>query len=91
MRTDELPRVFRAEAIDPETSAYNAQLAAIRATTPKVYDVGAVRMREIRHRQWLAEGGPSSLAADRTIPGPAGDIGIKNFRKLCRSVRRHGY
>ena len=67
MRTEELPRIFRPEAIDPTTSAFNAELAANRATTPKVYDVGAVRMREIRHRQWLAEGGPSPLATERTI------------------------
>jgi acetyl esterase/lipase len=77
LATEELSRLFRADAIDPETRAYNASLAANRETMPKIYEVGAARMRELRHRQWLADSGPSALAVERRIPGPAGEISLR--------------
>jgi acetyl esterase/lipase len=74
---DALRKAFQPDAIDEETRAYNAQLAADRA--PRVYELGAERTRELRHEQWLAEGGPSPLAQERTIPGPGGEIGLRVF------------
>lgn len=77
LATDAFSKLFQPDAIDAETSAYNAQLAANRATVPKIYDVGATRMRELRHRQWLRDSGPSPLAVDRMIPGPDSEIRLR--------------
>ena len=73
------PALFQGAAIDAETAAYNTQLAAARATTPKVYEVGAEVMRDLRRKQWLATDGPSSLAVERSIPGAAGPVGLRVF------------
>ena len=75
-----LSDLFRPGAIDAETGAYNAQLAASQAAMPKVYEMGAIRMRELRHSQWLAEsGGPSPMAVERAVPGPGGAIPLRVF------------
>jgi acetyl esterase/lipase len=75
-----LASVFRPDAVDDETRAYNSQLAAARASTPQVYEVGAVRMREIRRKQWLeTTGGASPMAEERSIPGPSGTVPIRIF------------
>jgi acetyl esterase len=79
LATETFSKLFQPDAIDAETSAYNQQLAANRAATPRVYEVGANRMREIRHKQWLAEGGPSPFAVERGIPGSDGEIGLRVF------------
>jgi acetyl esterase/lipase len=71
--------LFHPDAVDAETRAYNEQLLGIREATPKVYEVGAARMREMRRSQWLATGGPSPMAVDRSIPGPAGSIPLRVF------------
>lgn len=71
--------LFSSDAVDSETRAHNEELAALRETSAKVYDVGATRMRELRRNAWLAEGGPSAMAVERTIPGPRGPIGLRVF------------
>ena len=79
LETQKFAEMFHPEAIDAETRAYNTQLAANRDKAPKVYEVGAERMREIRRTEWLAAGGPSPLATERTIPGPDGSISVRVF------------
>ena len=75
--TEDLSRLFRPDPIDGETRAYNETLARNRAT--QVYELGAERTREARHKRWLAEEGPSPLAVDRDIVAPAGHIHLRVF------------
>lgn len=74
----ELTNVFRPEAIDPETAAFNDTLAAQEANAPQLDEIGAPAARGSRRQQWLAAGGrPSSIAQERTIPGPNGPIPVR--------------
>lgn len=83
--------LFRPEAIDSETAAFNAQLRAERANTPQVDEVGAARMRAFRHKVTLATPGvPSPMAVQRQIPGPAGSIAARVFiPEAARGVYLH--
>jgi len=76
---NDLSQLFHPGAIDPETRAYNEELLRNRDATPQAYELGAVRMREARHERWLKEEGPSAIATERTIPGPAGPVPLRVF------------
>src|SRR5438445_1380563 len=75
------PRLFEPAAIDPETAAFNAQVAATMATVPPVWTNPPDVTREARE----AGRGPfgplvlSDMAVNRTIPGPAGPLTIRTF------------
>ncbi|MEA2641831.1 MAG: acetyl esterase [Chloroflexota bacterium] len=72
--------LFRAEAVDPETIAVNAQLAAGTARAPQVYREGAPAVRAVRRQQALASPSiPSPMAVERAIPGPDGPIPVRMF------------
>src|SRR5688500_13162177 len=72
---ESLAAAFAPGAVDPATAAVNAALLADRATTPQVHEVGAVRLREIRHDQVIGTPGiPSPLAVERQISGHAGTV-----------------
>lgn len=74
----DVPNVFRPEAVDPETAAFNEELAAQQASAPDEYQVGASGLRASRRDQWLAAGGRASpIAHERTIPGPNGPIPVR--------------
>lgn len=74
-------RLFRPEAIDPETIAFNDRLEALLATLPPSYT------QPIEHTRAMRESGTgmwgplvfSELASTRTIPGPAGEIPLRVF------------
>ena len=75
------PSLFRAQAIAPETLAFNQQLAQLLANVPPLWTVPPAVTRAAR-----AEGrsplGPlmlSDMARERTIPGPAGEITLRTF------------
>jgi len=73
--------LFLPEAISPETSAFNAQLAAVMATIPPVWTRTPEETRALRE----AGSGPSgplvlsAMAQERTIPGPGGPITLRTF------------
>lgn len=74
----DIPNLFRPEAIDPETAAFNQELAAQQASAPDEHQVGAVALRAARREQWLAGGGrASTIAHERTIAGPKGPIPVR--------------
>src|SRR5690242_21800474 len=75
------PGLFRPEAVDAETAAFNAELEARLATIPAVYTV----LVEVTRRAREAGKGPfgpivrSELARERRIPGPAGEVTLRCF------------
>jgi acetyl esterase len=75
------PRVFSADTIDPETSAFNAKLASLLAGVPPIWTNPPAVTRAARE----AGGGPfgpivlSSLAVDRTIRGAGGPIKLRTM------------
>src|SRR5690242_8121210 len=75
------PGLFRPEAVDAETAAFNAELEARLATIPAVYALPV----EVTRRAREAGKGPfgpivrSELARERRIPGPAGEITLRCF------------
>lgn len=75
------PLVFSPDAIDPETSAFNAKLAGLLAGVPAVWTNPPSVTRAARE----AGGGPfgpivlSQMATDRTIPGPGGPLKLRTM------------
>lgn len=75
------PRVFSPDAIDAETSAFNAKLKELMLTVPPIWTVPAAVTRAARE----AGGGPfgpivlSQLATERTIPGPGGPLKLRTI------------
>ena len=75
------PGLFRPEAIEPESAAWNAQLATLLAGQPPVWTQPAAVTRARRE----SGDGPfgalvlSEMATTRTIPGPSGPLGIRTF------------
>jgi acetyl esterase/lipase len=79
--------LFRPEAIDPETAAFNAQLQLLLATVPPIHTQEPQKIRDARE---AGKGifGPivrSPMAVDRTIPGPAEPVPVRVF--VPESVR----
>src|SRR5438105_2845286 len=75
------PALFRADAIDPETRAFNEQVAALLAGLPHISSRPAAETRAIRE-SGQGPFGPlvlSDMAQDRTIPGPTGPMRIRTF------------
>jgi acetyl esterase len=75
------PRLFDPAAVDPDTTAFNAQIAATLATVPPVWTVPPAETREARE-SGRGPFGPivlSDMAVNRTIPGPAGPMTIRTF------------
>ena len=75
------PKLFRPEAISPETAAFNAQLEAMFATLPPAYTQEPQKIREGRE---AGKGifGPivrSPMARDRSIEGPGGPLPLRVF------------
>lgn len=74
------PALFRPEAIDPETAAFNDRLAGLLAQAPPIWSRPAAETRAAR-----AAGGPfgplvlSQLAEDRTISGPGGALRVRTI------------
>src|SRR3981081_2531255 len=75
------PGLFRPAAIDPESAAWNAQMAAVLAIQPAVWEQPAAVTRARRE----SGGGPfgpivlSDMATTRTIRGPRGPLGLRGF------------
>src|SRR2546425_8298562 len=68
------PGIFSPDAIDPETTAFNAQLASLLADVPPVWTSPPAVTRAARE-EGRGPFGPivrSSLAVDRAIPAPGG-------------------
>jgi acetyl esterase len=81
LRTDLDPALFRPEAIDAETSAFNAQLAELLATVPPVWTQPPAATRQARE-EGRGPMGPivlSDMAMKRTIPSAAGSITARVF------------
>ena len=73
--------VFTSDAIDPETSAFNAELKAILAEAPSVTDVPVEATRAARE-EGSGPAGPvvlSEMAEEREIAGPHGPITLRTF------------
>jgi acetyl esterase len=86
------PHLFRPEAIDPETAAFNAQVEQMLTTLPPVSSQPPQATRDARE----AGGGPfgpivrSEMAEERTIPGPDGDLPVRVFvPETVRGVYLH--
>lgn len=75
------PYLFSREAIDPETAAFNAQLAISMATIPPVWSVPPQVTREARESGRGAFGPLilSDMAHERTIPTPDGPLILRTF------------
>jgi acetyl esterase len=72
--------LFRPEAIDPQTRDFNERLGKERNGAPQLEVLGAVPMRELRHKLALATPGiPSSMAVEREIPGPTRPVAARVF------------
>jgi acetyl esterase len=75
------PGLFKAEAIDPETATWNAQLATLLASVPPVWSQPPSETRARRE----SGGGPfgsivlSDMAVNRTIAGPTGQLTVRTF------------
>lgn len=75
------PSLFHPTAIDAETRAFNAQLAAVWATVPPVWSQPPAITRQLRE-EGKGPLGPiitSERAQTRTIPGPAGPITLRTI------------
>jgi acetyl esterase len=75
------PALFTPEAIDPETTAMNAQLSSLLAGVPAIWTQPASVTREVRE-SGRGPFGPlvlSDMAQARTIPGPSGPLTIRTF------------
>ena len=75
------PRLFRPEAIEPETAAFNAELEATFATMPPTHTLQPQQIRDARE---AGKGifGPivrSALATERSIDGPGGMVVLRQF------------
>jgi|DewCreStandDraft_5_1066085.scaffolds.fasta_scaffold00228_60 acetyl esterase/lipase len=75
------PHLFRPEAVDEETRAFNAQLEALLQTVPAVHTQPAAVTRAQRES---GQGvfGPivrSDMAVERRIPGPGGALPLRLF------------
>lgn len=75
------PHLFRPEAIDPETAAFNARLEELLAAIPPVHtqDPATTRAERESGRGIFGPIIRSEMATDRTIPGPAGDLPLRVF------------
>ena len=75
------PALFRSEAIDAETAAFNSQLEASLAALPPLYTREPREIREERASGRSPQGPVirSSIASERLIPGPAGSISLRVF------------
>ncbi|HDH02639.1 MAG TPA: alpha/beta hydrolase [Actinobacteria bacterium] len=73
------PALFSAEAIDPDTSRFVEELRATLADAPDPWNFPAPLLREARERGESIFGMfvTSDRAAERTIPGPEGDVGLR--------------
>jgi acetyl esterase/lipase len=76
------PALFRPEAIEPETLAFNAELERTFATMPPIHTQQPQKIRDARE---AGKGifGPivrSALAEERSILGPAGPLSLRVFR-----------
>jgi acetyl esterase len=75
------PTWFDPALVDPETVALNEQLERLSANLPNPIEVGIEVLREARvNGRGLF--GPiirSDTGVNRTIPGPAGDLGVRIF------------
>ncbi len=77
------PQLFKPEAIEAETRAFNTELARKLANVPPRWSQPVSVIRETQE----SGGGPlglgqvvvSDLAVNRTIPGPAGQMTIRTF------------
>jgi acetyl esterase/lipase len=75
------PALFRPEAIDAQTAAWNAQIATVLAGQPHVSSRPAAETRALREAG-LGPFGPlvlSEMAVDRTMPGASGPIRLRTF------------
>jgi acetyl esterase/lipase len=75
------PHLFRPEAVDEETRAFNAQLEALLQTVPAVHtQPPAVTRAQRESGQGVF--GPivrSDMAVERRIPGPGGELPLRVF------------
>ncbi len=69
------PQLFRPAAIDPETAAFNDQLAAAGVSVPE----SAVALRALMAKGVFGAVSPSPLAQERLLPGPHGLIPVRVF------------
>ena len=75
------PGIFSPDAIDPETTAFNAQLASLLADVPPVWTSPPAVTRAARE-EGRGPFGPivrSSLAVDRAIPAPGGPLKLRTM------------
>jgi acetyl esterase/lipase len=80
-RSELNPALFKPEAIDPETLAFNARLATRLAEIPArgSQSVAAMREAQAAGRGLLGPIVLGDMAVNRTIPGPAGPMTIRTF------------
>jgi acetyl esterase len=75
------PALFKSEAIDPETTAFNAQIASLMAGVPGIWTQPASVTRAVRE-SGRGPFGPlvlSEMARTRTIPSPSGPLTLRTF------------
>ncbi|MBV8083937.1 MAG: alpha/beta hydrolase, partial [Chloroflexi bacterium] len=75
------PALFRPDAIDPETRAWNERLRELYAAQPHMSTLEPAVIRRNRE-EGRGPMGPlvfSEMAVERTMPGPGGDITLRTF------------
>ncbi|HLZ71922.1 MAG TPA: alpha/beta hydrolase [Dehalococcoidia bacterium] len=73
------PRVFHPDAIDPETAAFNAQLAAQLAAVPGWYEPESAPALRALSEGLLRAPAVSPMAEARRLPGPHGEMPVRVF------------
>ncbi len=75
------PRVFSPASIDAETTAFNDSIEALIATQPPANELPPQVIRDAREAGATFFGPPVRVdwATDRRIPGPAGEIVLRQF------------
>jgi acetyl esterase/lipase len=81
IRSEFNPTLFKPEAIDSETRAFNAQLAIKLADSPARGSQPVSTMREAQEagRSFMGPIVLSDMAENRTIPGPGGPMTLRTF------------
>ena len=92
------PRVFQAEAIDPETAAFNETVEQLIATQPPITEFAPQAIRDARESGTSLYGPVVRVdsATERQIAGPGGPITLRQFipeevKGVCLHIHGGGF
>jgi acetyl esterase len=75
------PRVFKPEAVDPETAKFNKKIEQLLATMPPAHESTPQKIRDEREsgKSWLGPIRRLDEAEDRVVKGRNGDVPVRTF------------